>query len=182
MTKKDLLTRLEAKSSEELVDIIVSLVENRKENRSYLETRLFVPEEFNIDYEVEKAKSKLYMYIFGGGPSGQKYIRISQARGIVNDFEKLFGSANPEAVAEVYVFFIESCISYVHNYGTSKPSLDAAILSKLDKYIKLAWAYPQNKTKFQDRIENIYKKTRNMWIDHDVESMLAGASLIHIAG
>lgn len=151
----------------ELIGLVLELAKLRKDNMTWLETRLTGPEELSksVEHYKEKIMSGFY------DKAGDLEIRLSIARQAISDFRK--ASKDRESLVDLMIFYVEKGTEVTLIYGDMSDRFYYSMESMYLDVIRLLnnWGDTSLTEKFRPRLEALVTKTESIgWGYHDTLS------------
>ena len=148
MSKAQLKKNLMALTKEQVIDVVLSLYDARKEAKEYLDFYLNP----NDDAKLEEYKKIIYNEFFP--KRGEPKCRFSVCRKAISDFKKL--KPSPYCIADLMLFYIETGVNFTAEYGDMWEQYYTALENNFDK--AMAFVYKNGYLEeLRPRIENMLK-------------------------
>ena len=163
---KHQLADLDSKS---LLSLIQDLYAFRKDNQVFLHSR------FDLDTDViETHKATIQRWINPEIIRKDQEISISKAKKAISDYKKAVG--RPEGVAELSVFYCESCKDFLTDCGMEDEGYYDALARMFEQGLKVIRSLDPNlQTDFLDRLEVVRQESENWgWgVRYDMDNLMA---------
>lgn len=163
---KNQLAGLDCKS---LLSLIQDLYAFRKDNQVFLHSR------FDLDTDViETHKATILRWINPEIIRKDQEISISKAKKAISDYKKAVGRV--EGVAELTVFYCESCTDYLNNYGMDDEGYYDALVRMFEQVLKVIRSVePDEQADFLERLEVVRRESENWgWgVSYEMDNLMA---------
>lgn len=152
-----------------LLSLIQDLYAFRKDNQVFLHSR------FGLDTDViETHKATILRWINPEIIRKDQDISISKAKKAISDYKKAVGRV--DGLAELTVFYCESCKDYLNNYGMDEEGYYDALVRMFEQALKVIRNIePNEQADFLERLEVVRQESENWgWgVSYDMDNLMA---------
>jgi hypothetical protein len=137
-----------------LLKLIQDLYGASKDNKLFLHTRFGLVEDV-----LEPYQNTIYRWVCPDVTRNQN-ISVSKAKKAISDYRKAIG--DPEGMAELTVYFCESCMNFLGYCGMDDEGYYNALIGMFDQALKaVAQLDPESRPDFLDDLDTVRREGHN---------------------